>query len=216
MKLAKEIIIIISVSVVLAFVYNWYQAKPLPLIYTPKTFDKVSDSELFGNDSADIAGDSKINIAPNKAEEIKDEEIKEQKQTDANSESLKAEEQNNDGLALSGSGDIHNRTVTYSQMLKILNSPQKFQLIDARNHEQFSAHKIGNAVNIFPYNENFDEVANKILSLAPEKTYIIYCEGGECDSSHKLADMMIDFGFTNLYIYTGGWEEWTKKQGLEL
>lgn len=202
MKVFKEIFIIVSVSVVLAFVYNWYQVKPLPLIYTPKSFDKVSDDELFGSDSSQIVPKDEI-IADGKTE------------TENNNENI-SDEPKDEKLNLTNSTDIHNRTVTYSQMLKIIASPDKFQLLDARNHEQFIKSKIGNSINIFPYNENFDEVANKILSLPTDKTLIIYCDGGECDLSHKLADMLLDFGYSNLYIYTGGWEEWIKKQGLEM
>jgi len=109
--------------------------------------------------------------------------------------------------------DVHDRTVTYAQIIKILENQDQFQLIDARHQQQFSEDKIGNAINIFPYNENTNEIVNKIYSLPSDKTYIIYCEGGECDSSHKLADLMINLGITNLYIYSGGWEEWIKNRG---
>lgn len=209
MKLVKEILVIIFVSVLLAFAYNWYQVKPLPLIYTPKEFDKVADDELFGSDTSQVSIEDETLIKDEKV--IADEKAEEVQSAENINDIPK-----NEKLSLTNSADIHNRTVTYSQMLKIIASPNKFLVIDARNHEQFIENKIGNAINIFPYNENFDEVANKILSLPKGKTLIVYCDGGECDSSHKLADILVDFGYSNLYIYTGGWEEWAKNNGLEM
>ena len=41
--------------------------------------------------------------------------------------------------------------------------------------------------------------------------YVVYCGSSSCDKSENLYQYMIeDFGFTNVYIYKGGWEEWLK------
>jgi rhodanese-related sulfurtransferase len=235
MKLIKEILIIIVVSSALGLIYNFQQEKPLPMIYEPKTFDQVSDDELFGsvnefesdleenvqkpNENKENSQESiKINIEEDKIGDAEKEDTSQQKveeNKDIAEKSIKQEKKENPTLDLSSkSDDIHERTITYEQMLKILKMEEKFVIIDARNHEQFQEDKIGNAINIFPYNPDMDEIANKIMSLPFDKTLIIYCDGGECDSSHKLADLMMDFGYSDLYIFTGGWEEWVKKRGL--
>ncbi|MBX3044488.1 MAG: rhodanese-like domain-containing protein [Ignavibacteriae bacterium] len=103
-------------------------------------------------------------------------------------------------------------TVTYEQMLKIVASDD-FVIVDARSSDFHEKNKIGNAINIFPYDDE-SEVMNKVLDLPSEKTIIVYCDGGNCDSSHKIAEILINFGYKT-HIYSGGWDEWSKKQGVE-
>jgi len=129
-----------------------------------------------------------------------------------------------DDSQLFGSGNSSNpdsskllsdKTVTYEQMLKILESGTgEFIIVDARNSEYWKKSKIGNSINIFPY-EDESNVINKILDLPYDKKIIVYCDGGNCDSSHKIAEMMKNFGLENVFIYSGGWEEWTKKKGIK-
>ena len=98
------------------------------------------------------------------------------------------------------------KTITYEQVLIIVNNPE-FIIIDARNDEQFAENHIKGAINISPY-EDSDLLLDKIISLPQEKKIMIYCDGGDCDSSHKLAEDMLDLGITNVFIYSGGWEDW--------
>jgi rhodanese-related sulfurtransferase len=49
--------------------------------------------------------------------------------------------------------------------------------------------------------------------LAKEATLVVYCEGGDCQSSLTLAKELHDKGFTDIRVLSGGWEEW-KKAGL--
>lgn len=108
---------------------------------------------------------------------------------------------------------IDGKTVTYEQMLKIIPNDE-FILIDARNPEYYKKSRIGSSINIFPYAEESD-VMNKILDLPQNKKIVVYCDGGNCDSSHKIAEILINFGFSNVFIYTGGWDEWSKMKGLK-
>lgn len=109
--------------------------------------------------------------------------------------------------------NIDDKTVTYEQMLKIINSDD-FIIIDARSADYFNINKIGNAINIFPYDDE-TVVMNKIFDLPQDKKIVVYCDGGNCDSSHKIAEILLNFGYDNTYIYSGGWDEWTKKQGIK-
>jgi len=109
--------------------------------------------------------------------------------------------------------DNDSKTVTYEQMLKIIESDE-FILIDARSPEMYSKSTIGKAINIFPYSDE-SEVMSKILDLPTDKKIIVFCDGGNCDSSHKIADILHNFGYINSYIYSGGWDEWSKIQGIK-
>lgn len=40
------------------------------------------------------------------------------------------------------------------------------------------------------------------------KTLITYCGGPRCDQADRLAMQLIEMGFTNVFVFTGGMEEW--------
>lgn len=103
------------------------------------------------------------------------------------------------------------KTVTFKQVERMIQNPQ-FQFIDARRPDQFEQGHIGNAVNIFP--EESDEIkVPKIFALPKDKIIIVYCDGGECDLSHMLVtDLTTIFGFQKVFIFPGGWEEWSKNR----
>lgn len=100
-------------------------------------------------------------------------------------------------------------TITYEQIKARIDNPN-FVIIDARSPEDFAKGAIGEAINIFPY-EDEAQYFEKIYTLPRDKKFLIYCTGGDCDLSHHLAEDMKTAGFTNMFIYTGGWEEWVKK-----
>jgi rhodanese-related sulfurtransferase len=106
------------------------------------------------------------------------------------------------------------KTVSYQQIVKLVNK-QDVLFIDARSPEQYAEGHIGNAINIFPQNENQEEFLTLVNSLPENKIFIIYCDGGACDLSHELAKVMLEFGFTQAFLYKGGWEEWIEKQGIQ-
>ncbi len=101
------------------------------------------------------------------------------------------------------------KTLTYDQVLKLLDNPD-FIFIDARSKENYEAGHIGNASNIFPYDDE-DVYMEKIYSLPRDKKIVVYCDGGNCDLSHHLAEDLVINGYENVFIYTGGWEEWSQK-----
>lgn len=100
--------------------------------------------------------------------------------------------------------------ISYSQIIKILDSPE-FIIIDARNPEQFEKGHIGNSININPYMEQ-QVYMEKMVMLPRDKGIVCYCDGGTCDLSHEVAKELINMGFKRVFIYGGGWEEWSKKR----
>jgi len=104
-------------------------------------------------------------------------------------------------------------TVSYEQILKLLNKPDVL-FIDARSPEQYAEGHIGKAINIFPLMEDQTQLYEMVNNLPLDKIFIVYCDGGSCDLSHELIKILYEFGFNQSFLYSGGWEEWTKKQGL--
>jgi rhodanese-related sulfurtransferase len=42
-----------------------------------------------------------------------------------------------------------------------------------------------------------------------DRTVLVYCEGGDCQSSLALARRLHDGGFKDIRVFSGGWEAWT-------
>jgi rhodanese-related sulfurtransferase len=214
MRLLKEILFILIGSAFVAFLFNYNQTNPLPLIKSEKKIIEISDSLLFGdehnkpvNQKVDSVKNTKIYVIDSLKKKI-DNPNNTVPTLKSGQDSIKP---NSTGISSANSN--LEKSITYKQLLKIMDNP-KFLLIDARNPENFIKAKIGKAINIFPYGDE-KEMMNKILDLPRDKTLIVYCDGGNCDASHKLAEIIIGFGYEKVFIYTGGWEEWTKKSGLK-
>lgn len=207
---------IVVVAAALSFIYNLLQPNPMPLVYTPPTVDTVSSDELFNK--LDGNGQSKadtIHIANEPINKLQD-TTKIQKpdtskqNTPKESETITAQANTQLNLASDATNPKVIKSVNYQQMKKIVGNSD-FVIIDARRPEDYAKAHIPGAINIFALaepNEKFD----KIFSIPPGKKYIIYCDGGNCDLSHQLAEEFVhSFNFKNVYIYEGGWEEWSKQ-----
>lgn len=207
----KNIFSILAISILLALVSNYLSKKPLSL--TPKPIEKISDDVLLGdlNDTLSTQTQStqiEITSSANPVLINQDSINKVNKRIQDSLAKLKK------GIKLGQIGvekvnENIEKTVTYEQMKKIINNPN-FVIIDARSADDYSKGKIGNAINIFPYDDE-SRYFPKILSLPSDKKIVIYCTGGNCDLSHHLAEDLMNFDFKNVFIYTGGWEEWELK-----
>ena len=79
--------------------------------------------------------------------------------------------------------------------------------VDARGEGYFEAGHIKGAMkNIFLYELifNIEEKQNKNTPL------VVYCGDPGCGDSEQLAYDLKDSGFTKLYVFKGGWLEWSK------
>jgi rhodanese-related sulfurtransferase len=47
------------------------------------------------------------------------------------------------------------------------------------------------------------------LDFPGTQTLIVYCEGGDCQTSISLAKIIHDKGYQDIRIFTGGWAEWS-------
>jgi rhodanese-related sulfurtransferase len=79
--------------------------------------------------------------------------------------------------------------------------------LDAREPADFAVGHIGNALNLpaQSFAEHFGEVAPL---LTPETELVLYCDGPECELSHRLATSLRQQGYTNLHLLFNGWTAW--------
>ena len=80
--------------------------------------------------------------------------------------------------------------------------------IDARDQWDFSDNHIVGAVNIPEFSFTAD---NKTLStIDKESLMIVYCDGDDCDTSKRLVTELLDVGYKNVYVFLGGFTEWSE------
>ena len=82
---------------------------------------------------------------------------------------------------------------------------KKYQFIDARDESDYTAGHIQGAMNVVYH--HIDMYRKTLESLPRDQVYVAYCSSA-CDVSIDLAYEMAHLGFTKVYIFHGGWDEW--------
>jgi rhodanese-related sulfurtransferase len=81
--------------------------------------------------------------------------------------------------------------------------------LDARKPADFEAGHIANALNL--PEEEFGEYFPKLAPmLSPDSPIVVYCDGAECELSHRLSAMLRQQGYTNVHMLFNGWTAWSK------
>ncbi len=77
--------------------------------------------------------------------------------------------------------------------------------VDARDFVSFSDGHITNAVSAFPYDEMVDNI---FITYGFNKPVVVYCDDAECGLSEDLAYKLQADGFSKIYVFSGGWNQW--------
>lgn len=80
-------------------------------------------------------------------------------------------------------------------------------VLDARAARLFAAGHVPRARNL-PAAESGLKIPSDVLEMTRDRTLVVYCEGGDCQSSLALAKRLHDDGFRDVRVFTGGWAEW--------
>lgn len=100
--------------------------------------------------------------------------------------------------------------------MKIINYPQLIKMIEpGKNHpvlintlprEEFEKAHIPGSLNI-----PADQIGQKARELFSKHDYIVvYCSSTSCMASHKAGDALEKAGFTNVFRFAGGIEDWKR------
>jgi rhodanese-related sulfurtransferase len=79
-----------------------------------------------------------------------------------------------------------------------------FQLVNVLTPDSFERAHIPRSVNV-PVNE-IEEMALDLWD--PDEDVIVYCSSFDCQASPKAAAILEGLGFTNVFDYEGGIEDW--------
>lgn len=83
-------------------------------------------------------------------------------------------------------------------------------VIDARTYEDFLSGHIETALPLSPHDP--DDPWNTRGVLSPEDALLIYCSGPACEDALLLGRQLRDGGLTNITLFIGGWEEWSRSR----
>jgi rhodanese-related sulfurtransferase len=126
------------------------------------------------------------------------------------------------GIALVGQWDTAKGVITANEknaivlddleigdvtLARKLYDSQKFVFVDARSRDDFDKGHIKGAISL-PVGQ-FDEKIEAFLGqYPPEKAIITYCSGRTCEDSHRLAQLLLAFGYTEINVFIDGYPGW--------
>ena len=78
--------------------------------------------------------------------------------------------------------------------------------VDARAEEYLYEGVIPGAIS----NDDVEALSDEISDLIGyNKGFVVYCSDDDCGSSEDLAYELQERGFMNIFVFKGGWKEWT-------
>lgn len=91
-------------------------------------------------------------------------------------------------------------------LVKLTKSNTSYVLVDARKRGQYDKEHLPGAVSI-PLSTTDSYAAN----LNKDQLIVVYCQSYQCPVSTESADEFMKLGFTNVWDYKGGIQEWKDK-----
>jgi rhodanese-related sulfurtransferase len=104
-------------------------------------------------------------------------------------------------------------TVDAKQIVDLIGKEQSLVILDNRKVEDFSAGHIEGAVRLIDTDVSADSLAKHVK--AKDAPVLFYCNGLKCGRAAKAAEKAVQLGYTKIYYYAAGMDEWNK-QGLPL
>lgn len=97
-------------------------------------------------------------------------------------------------------------TVSLDEAKKLWSAGATF-FLDARAPADYEAGHIANAFNL-PV-EEFDQHYPQVAAmLGPDMPIVVYCDGVDCELSHRLAAMLRQRNYKTVRILVNGWTTW--------
>jgi rhodanese-related sulfurtransferase len=94
--------------------------------------------------------------------------------------------------------------LTKDQLWELMRSGKDFKLVDALSADHYERVHIKGAISL-PSSQVTGQAESK---LSKDDMIVVYCANPECDASAVTARKLESLGYTNVYHYAGGIEEW--------
>ncbi len=200
-NILKDAFAIIVISSILGLAYNFYSEKSLPLIKKTEKIETISEDKLFDSPQTTVQPTVVEKVVHQ--DNISQVSVNEKLKTDTLPKKGKEKTFEN------SAPEVKSEYISLQLVKKYIND-SRVLIIDARSSEMFTAGHIGKSINIYPLADDKEEYFKQLTQLPRDKTLVIYCDGGNCDLSHHVYTDLKNFGFGKIFIYQGGWEEWSK------
>lgn len=99
--------------------------------------------------------------------------------------------------------------VTAEQIFDLLDKYPDLVMIDSRKPSDRAKGYIEGSIGLPDTETNAESLAKHVPSKATP--ILFYCNGIKCGRSVKAAKKAVEYGYTNIYWFRGGWEEWLDK-----
>lgn len=86
-------------------------------------------------------------------------------------------------------------------------------LVDARTSDQYALGHLRNSINI-PAGVKGDLRQRYLSNTSPDQLIVVYCSSASCNSSDMLAEQLMAQGFTNVRVFTPGWQVLSRQRDL--
>ena len=86
--------------------------------------------------------------------------------------------------------------------------------LDARRTAEYRQGHIRNARSVPVWEAGLDDKIKALFQELPDQTIpiVVYCNGGECEDSHELAQKLYLAGFDGVRVYRDGFPDWSKRK----
>ena len=97
--------------------------------------------------------------------------------------------------------------------LKRLNDQQHedFVLINVLPRDAFLKEHIRTSINIPHDREDFTDMVESVIG-SKDRKIVVYCANFDCDASPKAAQKLESAGFSQVYDYEGGTQDWFEQK----
>ena len=103
------------------------------------------------------------------------------------------------------------KTITRDELKRKIESGDRFSLVEVLDPDQFETFHLPGAINV-PLSNDFEGSIQKVVS-DKDRVVVVYCANASCDASPKAAEKMDKLGYTNVFDYEAGKQDW-KEAGL--
>jgi rhodanese-related sulfurtransferase len=100
-------------------------------------------------------------------------------------------------------------TVNARQIFDLIDKSPNIVILDNRKEEDFAAGHIESAIRLIDTEVTAETLARHIA--AKDTPVLFYCNGVKCGRAAKATEKAVQFGYTKVYYYALGMDEWNKE-----
>jgi rhodanese-related sulfurtransferase len=201
----KTVLLIIFISSLLGFTYNYFSPTGIPIFPERKILKQASDSLFYSSPQDSNKTNNIDSVKQNETQKkgkIKEgppqTALKNDKEKTSAKDEVKKEEKEK----------VQTEPLSINLKQAYILYKKNVLFIDAREPEDYKAAHIKNAINI-PM-DHFQDYEYMLKNIDKNQPIVTYCAGSECDLSIVLGNVLFDKGYKKLYVFFGGWVEWQK------